>query len=92
MSPVDTKVCPGCRHELALSQFWNNRTAADGEQRYCKGCLREMQLESARRSTDLLGNLALAVTVVAAIFVWSFVAEPTVFSGPAPVVAYTGAA
>ena len=88
------KVCSGCKVSRPTDEFWKKRTAADGLQRYCRPCLREMQARSAvrglRRWAYVAGEVATVALVFVALALAGFVFTPIPFDGPAPTAAYTG--
>lgn len=46
---MKTKVCPCCKEELPISEFWISRAQKDGLQIYCKKCKFEKDLISRRK-------------------------------------------
>lgn len=46
---TQTKKCPKCERELALTGFAKNKTRSDGLQVYCRACLKQIRLKSRLR-------------------------------------------
>lgn len=43
---MKTKVCPCCKKELPLSEFWRSKNRSDGFQTYCKKCQKKKNQKS----------------------------------------------
>lgn len=48
----DKKVCPKCRQEKLLCEFFRDRTKSQGRAAYCKGCVRSYQREWEKKNPE----------------------------------------
>ena len=64
---MNTKYCNKCEQHLTLDNFYNDKTSADGKQRYCKHCVKSYQQDfnkrySKRNIQKLLANPNMTLT------------------------------
>ncbi len=45
IDPPETKMCPKCKQEKGIDDFYRNRSARNGYDTYCKKCKRQANYE-----------------------------------------------